>query len=479
MPTRRDVIRGSVRAVAALAAGGLAAGALIAASTLPLPVVVAEPPSTVVQPAESRQLRVCPGPLLSLADDAASAATARSVGPPALAVAADPESAAIEQVPLDAPDNAAAATDGGPVAISAEPGAVLAGMLAGAQSQTPATESLLGLAAAACVEPASDSWLLAGATDVGRSGLVLLANPGEVASTVDLRVVGETGAVEAPSGLGIVVPPGSQRVVSLAGLAPSVRTPVVHVTSAGAPIAAALQHSVVLGLEPAGVELSTPVAPPAMRQVVPGFVVADARGVAPDDDHAEGDDHPALRLFAPDQAEASAVVEVHDEGGAVVSQVDVTLAPGQATDLPLGTLEPGSYTVVVDADAPVVAAARSTVLGQGEDPILADLAWSVATGALLDRAAVAIPDGPGASLRLSNPDDEEVAATVTIDGSERSVAVPAGGSASVAVQGGDRVILDGVEGMHAAVTFEGGDVLASMPVAPPGPLDSPVRVFPQ
>ncbi|WP_353815396.1 DUF5719 family protein [Agromyces sp. SYSU T00266] len=479
MPTRRDVIRGVLRGVAVLAAGGLAAGALLAASVAPLPEVVAEPPSTVVQPAESRQLRVCPGPLLSLADDAASAATARSSGAPELIVAADPESATIERTPLEAPDNAGADAGGGPIAISAEPGAVLAGMLAGAQSQAVSSESLSGFAAAACVEPASDSWLLAGATEVGRSGLVLLANPGEVASTVDVRVVGETGPVEAPAGLGIVVPPGSQRVVSLAGLAPSVRTPVVHVTSGGAPIAAALQHSVVLGLEPAGVELSTPAAPPATRQVVPGVVVTDAPGVAPDEDHAEGDDFPALRLFAPDEAEASAVVEVRDGGGAAVSRIEVTLAAGQATDLPLGTLDPGAYTVVVDADAPVVAAARSTVLGDGGDPILADLAWSAATGPLLERAAVAIPDGPGATLRLANPGDEAATATVSIGGGERSVAVPAGGAASVPVRGGDRLILEGVEGLHAAVTFEDGDVLASIPVAPPGPLDSPVRVFPQ
>ena len=178
-------------------------------------------------------------------------------------------------------------------------------------------------------------------------------------------------------------------------------------------------------------------------------------------------------------ADASAIVEVRDEVGTVVSQVEVTLAPGQTTDLPLGTLEAGSYTVVVDADAPVVAAARSTVLGEGDDPILADLAWAVATGALLERAAVAIPDGPDASLRLANPGDDEATAMVTIGGSERSIAIPAGGAASVDVRGGDRVILDGVEGMHAAVTFGGGDVLASMPVSPPGPLDSPVRVFPQ
>ncbi|WP_430646003.1 DUF5719 family protein [Agromyces sp. GXS1127] len=479
MPRTREVIRAAARGAAVLAVGGLAVGAVLAASALPLPDLAAEPPSTVVQPAESRQLQVCPGPLLSLADDSASANVARSVGPVDLAITSDPADAAIERVALEAVDDGAAGTNGGPTAISAEPGTVLAGMLAGAQAQEVGAESLRGLAAAACVEPSADSWLVAGATDVGRSGLVLLSNPGEVASTVDVRVAGETGAVEAPSGLGIVVPPGSQRIVSLAGLAPNVRTPVVHVTSTGAPVAAALQHSVVLGLDPAGVELSTPTAPPATRQVVPGVVVSGDRGVAPDDDHAEGDDFPALRLYAPDAAEATAVVEIRDDGGALVSDVEVALAPGQVTDLPLGTLDPGVYTLVIDADAAIVASARSTVLADGDDPILADLAWAVATGALLERAAVAIPDGPGATLRLANPDEEDVAATVTVDGSERSVTVPSGGTASVAVQAGDRVVLDGVEGLHGAVTFGDDEQLAAMPVAPPGPLASPVRVFPQ
>ncbi|GAA2040630.1 hypothetical protein GCM10009819_27740 [Agromyces tropicus] len=477
MPTTREVLRATGRAAAVVGVAAIVTGLVGAASLLPLPVVAAAPPSTIVQPAESRQLRVCPGPLLSLADDAAAATAARSIGEPDLVVAADPADAEVAQVDLAAPDDAAGAA--GPVALSAEPGAVMSGMLAGAQSQSADTESLRGFAAADCAEPASDSWLVAGATDVGRSGLVLLANPGEVASTVDLRVIGETGPVEAPAGLGIVVAPGTQRVVSLAGLAPNVRTPVVHVTSTGAPIAAALQHSVVLGLDPAGLELSTPTALPAAQQVLPGFVVVDRRGVATDEDHADGDDHPALRIYAPEGVEASASVEVRDEDGAPAAQVEVELAPGQATDLPLGTLDPGTYTILVDADAPVVVAARSTVLGPGDDPIVADLAWTTATGPLLDGATVAVPPGPGAALELANPTEVDVEAIVSAGADERSVVVPAGGAASVPVGGGDRLVLAGVDGLHAAVTFRGDDALAWMPVPPPGPLDAPVRVFPQ
>ena len=478
MRVRREPLIAVARGAAVLGVAAVAGGLVAAAVLLPLPGVEAEAPSTVVQPAESRQLRVCPGPLLSLAEDAAQATAASSFGSAPIAIAADPAAALVEQSPIAAPDNSRADVDGGPVAIAAEPGSVDAGMVAGAQSQDAATTSVLGFAASSCAEPASESWLVAGATDVGRSGLVFLSNPGQVASNVDVRVIGETGPVEASAALGIVVPPGTQRVVSLAGLAPNVRSTVVHVTSTGGPIAAALEHSVVLGLEPAGVELSTPAAPPATAQVIPGVVIADRRGLEPVEDHAEGDDHPAIRLLAPD-ADAAAVIEVVDDAGTSVSRIDAELLAGRAVDVPLGVVDPGGYTVVVEADAPVVAAVRTTVLGDGEDPIVADLSWSAATAPLLERATIAVPQGPGPALHLANPGDEEAAVEVVIGGVQRQVTVPAGGAASVDLEPDARVVLDGVEGLHASVSFAGDARLSSMPVAPPGPLDAPVRVYPQ
>lgn len=478
MRVRRELLIALGRAAAVLVAVATTAGLVVAAIVAPLPRVEADPPSTVVQPAESRQLRVCPGPLLALAEDAAEATTATSFGSAPIAIAAEPADALVEQAPVDAPDNAGAASDGGPVAIAAEPGAVDGGLLAGAQSQEAGTTSVSGFAASACAEPASESWLVAGATDVGRSGLVLLANAGLVSSTVDVRVIGESGPVDAPSALGVIVPPGTQRVISLAGLAPNVRSTVVHVTSTGGPIAAALQHSVVLGLEPAGVELSTPASPPATSQAIPGFVVADRRGVAPQEDHAEGDDHPAIRLLAT-ELDTTAAIEVRDEDGATVSRIDSELVAGRSIDVPIGVVDPGAYTVLVTADAPVVAAARATVLGDGEDPIVADLSWTVASAPLLDGATVAVPPGPGPVLHLANPGDEPVVATVSIDGAERETTVPAGGAASVGLSPDARVVLTGVEGLHASVSFRGDAELSSMPVAPPGPLDAPVRVYPQ
>lgn len=475
---RRDLLVALGRVGAVIAAAAAAGGMVAAAVVAPLPSFETDAPSVVVQPAESRQLRVCPGPLLELAEDAANATTATSFGAPSVAIAAEPADALVEQATIEAPDNPRSGTDGGPTSIAAEPGAVDAGLLAGAQSQIADETSVRGFAAAACTEPSSESWLVAGATDVGRSGLIMIANPGAVSSTVDVRVIGESGAIDAPAAIGVVVPPGSQRVLSLAGLAPNVRSTVVRVTSSGGPIAAALQHSVVLGLEPAGVELTGPAAPPATTQVITGFVVVDRRGVAPQEDHAEGDDHPAVRLLAP-EADTVATIELRGENGQLEASIDAELVAGRVVDVPVGTVDPGSYTVTVTADAPVVAGARATVLGEGDDPIVADLSWTASTPALLEGATVAVPPGPDPVLHLANPDDRETTVTIQVDGAEREATVPAGGATSVDLDAGARVVLTGVEGLHGTVSFSGDAELSSMPVAPPGPLDAPVRVYPQ
>ena len=379
MRVNRRVLRGVGRGAAVLVAAALAAGALVAADAIERPGYRVEAPSVVVEPQEGRQARVCPGPLLELADDSAAATTASSFGPASVVTAADPADAVIEQVGLEAPGNPDAAADGSPVVIVSAPGAVDAGMLAGAQSQTASGDAVSGFSASPCIEPAAEAWLVGGATDVGRSTLVLLANPGDVASTVDVRVIGETGTVDAPSAVGIIVPARSQRVLSLAGLAPNVVSPVVHVTASGGPIAATLEHTIVRGLDPSGAELVSPVASPAPEQVIAGFVVPSAGGVAPQVDEAAGDEFPVVRLFAPGEDAVDGAIDVVDDSGEVVSAIDVSLQAGQVSDVPLGSLQSGAYTVRLEGSGPIIAAARATVFAaaDGGDPAPVDFAWTV------------------------------------------------------------------------------------------------------
>ena len=267
-------------------------------------------------------------------------------------------------MPLAAPGNPNSAEDGAPVAIAAEPAASTPGCWRAPSRRACRAETLAGFAAAACGEAVADAWLVAGATNLGRSGLVLLSNPTAVAATVDVRVIGEAGPVEAPSALGIIVPPGSQRVLSLAGLAPNLTSPVVHVTSTGGAIAASLEHSVVVGLAPAGVELTGVTAPPATTQVIPGFVVPEAGGIEASEDHADGDDFPVVRLFAPGDEQVD--VSIGDRARVGLAAAAPSTPPSQpdsVTDVPLGVLDAGDYTVRIEAEAPVVAAARATVGG--------------------------------------------------------------------------------------------------------------------
>ena len=44
--------------------------------------------------------------------------------------------------------------------------------------------------------------------------------------------------------------------------------------------------------------------------------------------------------------------------------------------------------------------------------------------------------------------------------------------------GASSVMLGGAEGLHATVAFASGDELAAFGVQPPGPLDSPISVYP-
>lgn len=484
----RTLARIGGRAAGLLVAAALAVVVLGAAALVPWPEHSVTPPSLVVQPAESRQQRVCPGPLLTLADDAAAATTASSIGGADVTVGADPDDAEITETPLDAPGNPRADRDGTPVVIEVEPGSVDAGMIAGAQSQSADTETIAGFAATACAEATSESWLVAGATTLGRTSLVTLANPTDVAATVDVRVTGETGAVEAGSALGIIVPGRSQRVVSLAGLAPNLASPIVHVTSTGGTIAAALEQSAVDGLAPSGVEFTGPAAMPAGTQVIPGFVVAETGGVDPSDDHAEGDAFPAVRLLATGDDPVDVTIGlVPETGSAAGSTIEATLQPGRATDVPLGVLDAGAYTVRIEADGPVLAAARSSTTaptetqqpGSADAAAAGDFAWAVSTAPLLEDAVVAVPDGPSPVLHLANEGEDEAAVQVTIDGETRAVVIDAGSAASVDVDAGSIVTLAGVAGVHASVSFGDDGELASFGVQPPGPLDAPIRVFPR
>lgn len=462
------VLTGIVGTAVAIAAVG-------AAVLVPLPYFGAAPASIVVAPANEVQERVCPGPVLSLGENAAEATTAVSVGSATIELGNGDASEPDAEI-LSVPGNPRAQTDGGPVLAIAAPGEDGSRLLSGSQSQRVSTETIAGFAAAACVEAAVDGWLVGGASDLGRTTLVLLANPTDVDAVVDLTIFGENGQVDAPGSTGIVVTPRSQTFVSLAGLAPNLTSTVVHVESRGGRVTATLQQTVIDGIEPGGVDLVPTTALPAPRQVIAGVPIEAGDSSAQIDEHAHGEQTPIVRVLNTRDVPSDVTVTASGVAGPD-TDYDVTIEPGTVLDIPLSGLAPGTYMVTIDSTGPVVAAARTAAASDG-DAHAHDFAWHTATLPLGTVIPVTIAEGPSPTLQLSNPTATDAEITlVAPDSAEREVTVPAGGAASVSVDAGDEYVIDAPHGLHAAVVYRGIGEIASFALAPPGPRDAPLTVY--
>ena len=490
MPSKSGVALFGARAVAGLIGLGVVVASVGAAALITWPTVEKGPSSIIVSPTPSEQQRVCPGPLLELAEDSSQAQATSSVGIAEAvfgAHSAAGESGATEsgwiepeESALTAPDNANTQSFGSPLLLSVPtlPGSVVAPLVTGSQSQIAGGESLGGLAVAGCAEAAGDSWLVGGSTDIGRTSLVLLSNPTTVLATVDLTVFGETGQVDAPGSTGILVQPGTQRVVSLAGLAPNLRSPVVHVEAMGGQVTATLQQSIVRGLEPGGADLIGASNGPAETQTIAGVIVSnEAGGDVPDEVGGLSDDATTVRVLVPGTVPAAVQIGVTGvTGQAAGASVEVDIQPGVPTEVPLTGLVPGTYSLKLNADEPIVAAARSSAAGSAGR----DFAWFASSDALDDEFLVAVAAGPSPQLNLVNSGSAEASYTASPDkGASRTVTVPAGGSATMPLAPSQRYLVSGGTSTVASVAYSGDGLLAAFPLSQAGPLAAPIRVYPR
>lgn len=477
--SRRWALVGA-RAMTGLLGIAAAVATIGAATLLPWPSHIVQPNAELVTPTASGQQRVCPGPLLALAADASAASSASSIGAAdALYAAGRSGSLSASDItvsPLAAPDNVAGDVAGTPLLLSI-PAADSAPLMAGAQSQTATTETLSGFTAAGCGEASSDGWLVAGSTAIGHTSLLLLSNPSDVAASVDLRLYGEGGLVDAPGSTGILVQPQSQRVIPLAGLAPNLNSPVVHVATRGGQVVASLQQSVIHGLVPGGIELAGTTAAPALEQLISGFTVPAALidETQSNDSHFH-DDQAAVRVLNTGSDAAELTVSATSDDGGNGASITVTLEPGVASEVPLSELAAGNYTVLLNADQPIVAAARSTEKSATSE----DFAWFVASQPLVDDSAIVVADGPAPTLRLANPHGN--AQRVTLQdgsGTPLTVNLPAAGAVSVPLTAGASYTLGASEtgGVVASVSYQGGAALSSFALNPPGPLARAIAVY--
>ena len=483
MPDRSRIARIGGRAgrgVLGLIGIAVVVATLGTATLVTLPTLEREPRSSEIAPSPSEQQRVCPGPLLTLAEDSTQAQAASSVGTASAvygAVAADSLAQIRPEVTeITAVDDSNSTQPPVVLTVPVQNGATVPPLVAGSQSQVAATDTLGGLAVAACAEAASDSWIVGGSTDIGRTSLLLLSNPSTVLATVDVTVSGESGLVDAPGATGILVQPGEQRIVSLAGLAPNVKSPVLRVQSRGGQVVASLEQSSIRGIEPGGVEIIGTTATPATSQIIAGVRVMTA---VTEETVTTGEgfnaDTPSIRVFVPGDVAATVQIGVTSADGTTAgtsSQVDVE--PGIATEIPLSPLAVGSFSIQLRSDEPIVAAARTATDSAGGK----DFGWFSASAPLEGDFTVAVAEGPSPTLHLVNGGAADASLTLTPDsGTPLDLRVEAGASATVPVASGVRYIVSGGEQLFALVEYSGDGALSSFALNPPGPLAADIRVY--
>lgn len=444
--------------------------AVVTAVSLPWPTVAREPVEIDATPAPAASVLVCTGGLLALGRELEDVGRVLTAAPQT--VTADVEGGA--PAPITQPLTSPAADGTAPaVAIVAEPLDGTRTDVAASGSSTVVADDLTGFAASACRPALMESWLVGGSATTGAADLVLLANPGSVPATVQLTVFGAAGPQLPAGGTDLVVAPGVQVVVPLAGLQLGEEAPVIRVTATGAPVQAALQTSITRTLLPGGVDQVGAIATPEPRQIVPGVTVTQNPGAEGASDAAT-----VMRILSP-AADTNATITVSAVGAAQPSATPTTvpLAAGIPTEVELGGLAVGQYTIEVDAGAPVVAAVwQATGFGEG-----ADFAWYTAAPPVEAPSLFATPPGPTPVLTLANPAEDAVAVTVdAADGSfSTEVTVLPGESASVRLASRSVYLLDaGGSGIRAGLALTGDGAIAGFPVWPSDAAAQEITVYP-
>lgn len=453
-------VAGAVVAVVAVA--GAAAGVLLGTTDhTTTPIAITVPPV----PAPTQL--TCDGPLLAIGRNAGAAAQVSVAHPQTVTTATVPGTAAPTVRSLSAP---AVEGPGGPEVVTAQPSGRTAARVAASGAASAADPDMTGFAVSACHPSLMQSWLVGGASTTGSADLVVLANPGVVPATVELTVYGPQGAEVPPGASGIVVAPGTQQIVPLAGLVLGATTPIVQVVASGAPVQASLQTSIVRTLVPGGVDQVDAIATAADALVIPGLRIQ----------HVDSDDDSPttmLRIMATAKG-TSAVVSVtpSDGKGASPATQKIPLVAGQPVEVELGGLTPGTYTVSVEATAPVVASVwHATGFDAGSD-----FAWYAPAPALTTATPIAVPAGAGAQLAIANAGSNEAQVTVQqTDGASQTVSVPAGRSVTVPVKAGESYVLDpGGSPVQASVSFSSTGALAAFPVWGTDAASAPITVHP-
>lgn len=314
-------------------------------------------------------------------------------------------------------------------------------------------DDLRGLSGTACVSPGTDFWFVGSGAVVGQRGRIYLTNTESVPAVVDVTLYGPTGVIEAPSGRGVIVAAGAQKILKLDALAPDVTRFGIHAQVRQGRVSAAVRDQQVSGLTPRGADWVPAAMAPRRRLVMPGVVV--------------GAGERRLQIVVPGDSDAIVRVRLMGSSGSFVpSGLDVVEArAGRVTELDLEPLTGGSPVALqLTADQPVTAGLLSrTDGGPGK---LTDVAYTAAAPALTPSAPGVVPSLRGSAGGVAVHSKVMLAASGAAARVEVAVLPPATGTTkTVTVPAGSQVTVDAAD-MSTAKDF----AVSLRPLAGSGPV---------
>jgi hypothetical protein len=299
------------------------------------------------------------------------------------------------------------------------------------QSQSANLSQAFGLSAANCEAGSNEAWLVAGDNSIGREALLVLANPGKVDATVSLDIIGPSGLVEGTGLSGISVPAKQSTSLPIASFAPKTATFAIKISVRGSLLGIWLQQKTVRGLTPGGLDLVGQLGEPAKVVDIPGFYLrnsAKLESLAASDENL-ADLRPMLRVVAPGDKPANFIAQVQGADGTNFGTViQGTVPAGTTKDFELTDLSDGNYSIHLESDEPILAAARfSRVSGSNQD-----FAWAVAVSPTKLKAGFSTVGNAISKLSIVNSNDKP--AKVQISG--QTYSIPANSNSSITLSGG-------------------------------------------
>lgn len=270
-----------------------------------------------------------------------------------------------------------------------------------------------GLSALRCGPATSSTWFVGGATVVGDTAQLVLANPDDVPALVDVTSWSASGPVERRPGRGLAVPARGRTVVELDEVAPDRELLALHVATTRGRVAAALRHSRADGRVPRGTDWVPVSPPPATEVLVPGLPSGPGRRTVVVTNPGQPDTTVTLRLLT-------------DDGQVDLEPVSVPAGTSVAREVSEELAATPAAVVVRSSTGPVLAAGLVYDLQDGP---VRELAWAGSAAPLTGPALLAdVTLSPPAevTLLLSATEDDAVVMLVPLEvvGEDRELPEP-------------------------------------------------------